>query len=148
MNSVIEALRNCRLIQGLGPVPRSDPRFGCKRVGHLETRLIDIHVYETVPKTLIRKWYKEYPIEKLWYFDNLVCIDHQILPSTQVDYKRRIYSFFNDSIISNEIKLLNFMIDGSAYDLATEPEEGIPFRYTDEHLYNALVRYINRNQLL
>ncbi len=148
MNSVIEALRNCHLINGLGPVPRSDPRFGCKRVGYLESYLINLHVYETVPKTQIRTWYREYPIEKLWSFGDLVMIDHQILPDTQVHYKRRIYSFFNDSVMTSDIKLLNFMIHGDQYDTATEMSEGDTYRYTDEDMYNALVRYINRNKLL
>ncbi len=144
----VEALRNCKIVVRPGPLPADDPRKGCESKGYLENRLINLWVYETVPKSLIRKYYREYHIDNLHYFGDLILIDHQTRPDTEVFYRRRIYSFFNDSVRTNNIKLLNFCIDGTAYDIATEKGERDAFAYTAEHVYLAMVRYINRNKLL
>ncbi len=138
----VDELRFERIRCFAGPSKERQYRPAIYR-GAIELALIDLHRYVTVDKAVVRDFYKKYPIDNLWYFDNIILIDHQI-PRWQ-SYYRRIYSLFDDDSPNKDIKLLNFMVDGSAYELLMEPDI---FQYSYRQIYEALVRYAQRNGLL
>ncbi len=121
--------------------PAEDNRRNCRYTESLECRLIDLHPSIVVKKNTIRKLYRDLPLDNLWAFGPYILIDHQH-PKDGL-YKRRIYTVFNDTLKTENIHTMNFIICQSAYDCALDY-----WGKTEADIHDAIIGHVMRNYLL